>query len=111
MVIANVLPHHCNLRACFDFSEGNFEKVLTFPILVTGSARLDVYKKGGDSLMGRYFMYRFHPLSMAEILHQDLPKEEIRALPQQIKEVDFQTLWQYGGYPDPYLKRENLSIT
>ena len=29
-------------------------------IIVTGSARLDVYKRGGDSLMGRYFLYRLH---------------------------------------------------
>ncbi len=34
-------------------------------IVVTGSARLDLYKKGGDSLMGRYFHYRMHPLSVA----------------------------------------------
>ncbi|MBC8387421.1 MAG: AAA family ATPase [Actinobacteria bacterium] len=26
-------------------------------IIVTGSSRLDIYKKGGDSLMGRYFPY------------------------------------------------------
>jgi predicted AAA+ superfamily ATPase len=31
-------------------------------IIVTGSARLNIYKKGGDSLMGRYFYYRIHPL-------------------------------------------------
>ena len=31
-------------------------------IVVTGSARLDVYKKGGDSLMGSYFLYRMNPL-------------------------------------------------
>lgn len=75
-------------------------------ILVTGSARLDVYKKGGDSLMGRYFMYRFHPLTVGEILHQEPPKNEIHKHPQQIADEDFQALWEFGGYPDPYLKRE-----
>jgi predicted AAA+ superfamily ATPase len=35
--------------------------------LVTGSARLDVYRKGGDSLQGRYHHYRLHPLSYAEV--------------------------------------------
>jgi hypothetical protein len=29
--------------------------------LVTGSARLDVYRRGGDSLQGRYHHYRLHP--------------------------------------------------
>ncbi len=30
--------------------------------VVTGSARMDIYRQGGDSLMGRYFVYRMHPL-------------------------------------------------
>ena len=38
-------------------------------ILVTGSSRLDVFKRGGDSLMGRYFQYRMHPFSVAELAH------------------------------------------
>jgi predicted AAA+ superfamily ATPase len=37
-------------------------------IIITGSARLDLYKKQGDSLMGRYFCYHIHPLSVREIL-------------------------------------------
>jgi predicted AAA+ superfamily ATPase len=36
-------------------------------ILVTGSARLDLYRYGGDSLQGRYHLLRLHPLSVAEI--------------------------------------------
>jgi uncharacterized protein len=35
--------------------------------IVTGSARLDYYRKGGDSLQGRYHYYRLHPFTMAEI--------------------------------------------
>jgi predicted AAA+ superfamily ATPase len=37
-------------------------------ILVTGSARLDFYRFGGDSLQGRYHLLRLHPLSVAELL-------------------------------------------
>ena len=37
-------------------------------LIVTGSARPDIYKKGGDSLMGRYFPYRIHPLSLRECI-------------------------------------------
>lgn len=73
-------------------------------ILVTGSARLDVYKKGGDSLMGRYFLYRFHPLSVAEIVNQELSTTEIRQQPIQIPEDKYYNLWEFGGYPDPFLK-------
>jgi uncharacterized protein len=36
-------------------------------ILVTGSARLDLYRRGGDSLQGRYHFHVLHPLSVAEI--------------------------------------------
>ena len=36
-------------------------------ILVTGSARLDVFRKGSDSLAGRHFLYRMHPFSVAEL--------------------------------------------
>ena len=35
-------------------------------IVVTGSARLDIFRKGGDSLLGRYFPYRLHPFSVGE---------------------------------------------
>ena len=51
------------------FLKGFFDKYSKkVQILVTGSADLDVYKRGGDSLMGRYFHYRLHPLSVAELL-------------------------------------------
>lgn len=36
-------------------------------IIVTGSARLDLYRRGGDSLLGRYLPYRLHPRD----LHRD----------------------------------------
>ena len=40
-----------------------------FRFLVTGSARLDIYRKGGDSMLGRYHYYRLHPLSLSEVCH------------------------------------------
>jgi predicted AAA+ superfamily ATPase len=73
-------------------------------ILVTGSARLDVYKRGGDSLMGRYFLYRLHPLSIREIANPSLPDQEIRK-PCEILQADYEALLEYGGFPEPYLKR------
>jgi len=73
-------------------------------ILVTGSARLDVYKRGGDSLMGRYFLYRLHPLSIREIVDPSLPSQEIQQ-PREINSVDYEVLLSYGGFPEAYLKR------
>jgi predicted AAA+ superfamily ATPase len=76
-------------------------------ITVTGSSRMDVYRRGGDSLMGRYFLYRMHPFSVAEALTQDLPDaKRIVRPPGKIKAVDFKALWQHGGYPEPFLKRD-----
>ncbi len=73
-------------------------------IIVTGSARLNIYKKGGDSLMGRYFYYRIHPLSVAEITTPFLIEEEIRP-PSPISEDDWEALVEHGGFPEPFLQR------
>jgi hypothetical protein len=59
--------------------------------LVTGSARLDYYRKGGDSLQGRYFYYRLHPLSLLELN------------PNPTK-TDLESLLKFGGFPEPFLR-------
>ncbi len=76
-------------------------------IMVTGSSRIDVYRRGGDSLMGRYFLDRMHPFSVAETLYKDIPdpKRIVRS-PAKIKKQDFDALWNHGGYPEPFLKRD-----
>lgn len=59
--------------------------------LVTGSAHLDLYKKGGDSLMGRYHYWRLHPFTLDE-------------LPEGIsKETAYERLLTLGGFPEPFL--------
>lgn len=86
------------LKGFFD----TFEKKCR--IIVTGSARLNIYKRGGDSLMGRYFLYRLHPLSVREIVRPNLPMEEIQP-PVEIAQADYDALIAFGGFPEPYLKR------
>lgn len=71
-------------------------------IIVTGSGRLNIYKHGGDSLMGRYFLYRMHPLSVAELLTPTLLETEIRS-PQRISSQQFENLLAFGGFPEPFL--------
>jgi uncharacterized protein len=61
--------------------------------IITGSARLDYCRRGGDSLQGRYHYYRLHPFSMAEIN----PNSNIN---------DFHQLFKFGGFPEPYLRGE-----
>jgi uncharacterized protein len=71
-------------------------------IIVTGSAKLNVYRRGGDSMMGRYFSYRIHPLSVAEIMGRENFDSEI-GLPKEIPKQAWQNLLTFGGFPEPYL--------
>jgi predicted AAA+ superfamily ATPase len=73
-------------------------------VFVTGSARLDIYKRGGDSLMGRYFLYRLHPLTIREIAEPVLKEKEIQE-PVESSQENYEALMTYGGFPEPYLKR------
>lgn len=59
--------------------------------LVTGSARLDVYKREGDSLMGRYHYWRLHPFTIDELPPELSPEE------------GYQRLLTFGGFPEPFL--------
>ena len=74
-------------------------------IIVTGSSLLDIYKKGGDSLMGRYFPYRLHQLSIAELQRVELSGKEINE-PFQSKSNDFEKLLKNGGFPEPFIKND-----
>ncbi|OGF46395.1 MAG: hypothetical protein A2452_00940 [Candidatus Firestonebacteria bacterium RIFOXYC2_FULL_39_67] len=73
------------LKGVFDTRSGK----QTF--LVTGSARLETFKKAGDSLAGRYFGYRLNPLSVKELSAGRDPFETL------------ETLNRLGGFPEPFL--------
>ena len=64
----------------------------TTSFLITGSARLDYYRKGGDSLQGRYHYYRLHPFSLCEVNAK--PNRE-----------DLDALLEFGGFPEPFLSQ------
>ena len=74
-------------------------------LLVTGSSRMDVFRRGGDSLMGRYLLYRMHPWSTGECLRTDLPAQEIQP-PAEPDAADWDALWEHGGFPEPFLRRD-----
>lgn len=84
-------------------------------IMVTGSARLNVFKKGGDSLLGRYFHFRLHPLSLREALglrphSPDLVNQTLFSgkAPHLIKKSQdtLSQLLHFGGFPEPFLKKD-----
>jgi predicted AAA+ superfamily ATPase len=62
-------------------------------IVVTGSARLDYYRKGGDSLAGRYRYFRLHPFSLREFSRSPTP-------------ADVDVLLRFGGFPEPLFARD-----
>jgi predicted AAA+ superfamily ATPase len=74
-------------------------------ILVTGSARLELYGRGGDSLQGRYFAHRLHPLTASEVSARPLVALlEIPELPAKpIAKDVLDTLLELGGFPEPFL--------
>ena len=88
------------------FLKGFFDKhAEDAHIIVTGSSRLDAYRRGGDSLMGRYLSYRMHPLSVGELARHTLPNTEIAA-PARVSDATWNALWTHGGYPEPFTKRD-----
>jgi hypothetical protein len=81
-------------------------------IIVTGSSQLDVFQRGGDSSMGRYFLYRIHPLSVAECIHPTFKpdfrsEEDIIQLPEAISDEQWNALLQFGGFPEPLLHAQS----
>lgn len=88
-----------------DFLKGFFDVYgKRIKIIVTGSARLDILKFGGDSLMGRYFLYRLHPLTIRELTDPSLSDDEIQH-PKPTPQTIFDTLLQFGGFPEPFLQK------
>jgi uncharacterized protein len=80
-------------------------------IVVTGSSRLDAYRRGGDSLMGRYFLFRMHPVTVAEWLNPELPNSELIREARPIDETAWQQLLRFGGFPEPLLTADQRFST
>ena len=76
------------IKGVFD-TEGNRPR-----LFVTGSANLETFRKVGDSLAGRYFQFRLHPLDLEEGVLYWHPNE---------KEV-FERLMKFSGFPEPFLE-------
>jgi predicted AAA+ superfamily ATPase len=100
------------LKAIYDT---NREKL---QLLVTGSARLGLYRKSGDSLVGRYFAYQMHPLGLPEavedfsrVLKDDQILFKGTSLVKTLRKIDpassrdaLERLLRFGGFPEPFLK-------
>lgn len=63
--------------------------------IITGSARLDIFRKGGDSMLGRYHYYRIHPFTLPEL---------------GITVANMKLLFQFGGFPEPLLSQDETEL-
>jgi predicted AAA+ superfamily ATPase len=79
--------------------------------VVTGSAKLDTYRKQGDSLFGRYHYYRMHPFTLAEMNSGSGKISVTIESPGQALQFgdadseNLHTLFTFGGFPEPLFKR------
>ncbi len=83
-----------------------------YHFLVTGSSRLDIYRKGGDSLLGRYHYYRLHPFTLAEFTGAGNipdPMQEIH-IPDKAEGEMFAILDRFGGFPEPLLRQSPRTL-
>lgn len=77
-----------------------------FAIVVTGSAHLNVYQKGGDSLMGRYLPFTIFPFSLGEL--NQTPVDGLFKKPFETSKENFDALYDFGGFPTPFLQRDEM---
>jgi len=92
-----------------------------FRFLITGSARLDIFRRSGDSLVGRYNLFHMLPFNIGEIadlqkgvsfLAEESPQKLSNTFEEQVSsnisasvEEAYQHLWRYGPFPEPFLKQ------
>lgn len=70
------------------------------PVLVTGSARLDAFRRTGDALTGRHYFYRLHPIDVAES-KTFLPRIDLRGRVQRLLAT--------GGFPEAFLEPDDAA--
>lgn len=96
------------LKGIFDATEGHYQ------FIVTGSSKLDILRRAGDSLSGRYFTFQLLPLMLKEVIgHPKIVKSEcgnsldfvLEQLNRQVKESQkaLEQLLAYSGFPEPFL--------
>jgi predicted AAA+ superfamily ATPase len=84
-----------------------------YRFLVTGSGRLDLYQRRGDSLAGRYWQFHLFPFTIAELFAHQVPSGDIFSRlvdPPAISDAETADVWaalsQCSGFPEPFLSGE-----
>lgn len=94
------------LKGIYDTHKQNYR------FLITGSARLDTFRRSGDSLVGRYFLTHFFPISIGDLLNLNFKEhispeiftKDILNLNKIISKSDYNALLRLNGFPEPFFK-------
>lgn len=96
------------LKAVFDEASDHYH------FIVTGSAKLDIVRRAGDSLAGRYFTFQLMPLMLNEVHSGSsgmveapdkggaLIRTALDAAPSSQDSID--QLLEFSGFPEPFLR-------
>jgi hypothetical protein len=92
------------LKGIYDQFAGDYR------FLVTGSGRLDLYQKGGDSLAGRYLLFHLWPFTLGELPADHRTMADFRRAPLHVsleRGDELRAIWArletLSGFPEPYL--------
>ncbi len=103
-----ILDEIHKLKGWKSLVKGEYDKLKSkYKFLVTGSARLDTVRRGGDSLQGRYHYYRLHPFTLGELSGATGAVEIFKEIPiiRAYSLAEFDSLFEYGGFPEPLFKQ------
>jgi len=93
--------------------KGEYDKLKErYKFLVTGSSRLNVYRRGGDSLQGRYHYYRLHPFTLSEIegISHQMSIPGILPVGKDYHQETLDNLNAFGGFPEPFMKQSKRHL-
>jgi len=82
-----------------------------YKFIISGSGRLDIYNKGGDSLAGRYLLFNLWPFSLGEMSKDNVSVNFFIKSPEKIfiKKSLYEKIWcrlkNFSGFPEPYVKK------
>ena len=92
------------LKGVYDQFRGQYD------FLISGSGRLDIYQRGGDSLAGRYFIFHLWPFTIAELGNRARTMDDFMKNPLEMRmegshqiSKEWERISNMSGFPEPYL--------
>ncbi len=88
----------------------------SYKFIISGSGRLDLYQKGGDSLAGRYFLFHLFPFTISELAGQRREFRQFLKSPidglilagGSKTRLSWQRLYRVGGFPEPFVNKDAI---